>query len=182
MSEKEPHTFASLSDRGRRLLHESHDPTGTHREFVYWDRDVAEWLDSEFPDAGYSAQWSSISTSPLVSDGHYYDDQPSWAAFRVAVQRRFKFLAEVMQTKTKGAQTRKGATDTRRVFLVHGHDEAAREKVARYLERLELEPIILHEQPSRGRTIIEKFTDYAASAPCMKRVSKFCPITVACFT
>jgi predicted nucleotide-binding protein len=47
------------------------------------------------------------------------------------------------------------------VFLVHGHDEAAREKVARYLERLELEPIILHEQPNKGRTIIEKFTDYS---------------------
>ncbi len=29
--------------------------------------------------------------------------------------------------------------------------------IARFLERLELEPIILHEQPNRGATIIEKF-------------------------
>ena len=47
-----------------------------------------------------------------------------------------------------------------RVFLVHGHDEAARESVARLLERLGLEPIILSEQPSGGRTIIEKFEHY----------------------
>ena len=45
---------------------------------------------------------------------------------------------------------------SRKVFVVHGHDEAAREKIARFLERLEFEPIILHEQASCGRTVIEK--------------------------
>jgi predicted nucleotide-binding protein len=161
MTERKPHTYESLCARGRRLLHESHDPTETHSEFEYWDRDVANWLDSENPDSGYSATWSSISTSPLVSAGCYNNDEYSWAAFRVAVQRRLKFLGEVIQTKTQRPPTRTGANDTRQVFLVHGHDEAAREKVARYLEKLELKPIILHEQANKGRTIIEKFTDYA---------------------
>lgn len=50
---------------------------------------------------------------------------------------------------------------TRRVFLVHGHNERARETVARFLEKLELECIILHEQPNKRRTVIEKFVDYA---------------------
>ena len=45
---------------------------------------------------------------------------------------------------------------SRKVFIVHGHDEAAREIVARYLQQLGFEPIILHEQPNRGRTVIEK--------------------------
>lgn len=49
----------------------------------------------------------------------------------------------------------------RKVFVVHGHDESLKEKAARLLQRLELEPIILHEQPNRGRTIIEKFEDYS---------------------
>src|SRR5262249_52898999 len=40
-----------------------------------------------------------------------------------------------------------------KVFLVHGHDEAAREVVARFLEKLQLEVVILHEQPDQGRTI-----------------------------
>ena len=43
-----------------------------------------------------------------------------------------------------------------RVFLVHGHDEAARETVARFLEKIGLKPVILHEQASAGKTIIEK--------------------------
>ena len=48
-----------------------------------------------------------------------------------------------------------------RVFVIHGHDEATRQTVARFLEKLELAPIILHEQPNEGRTIIEKVEAYA---------------------
>jgi len=43
-----------------------------------------------------------------------------------------------------------------RVFLVHGHDDAAREAVARLLERMGLAVVILAEQPAFGRTIIEQ--------------------------
>jgi len=53
------------------------------------------------------------------------------------------------------------SSDTRKVFLVHGHDNEAKETMARFLVRLDLQPIILHEQPSEGRTIIEKFENYS---------------------
>jgi len=53
-----------------------------------------------------------------------------------------------------------------RVFLVHGRDEAAMETVARFLERLNLQVVILHEKANEGRTLVEKFeahsnVDYA---------------------
>jgi len=48
-----------------------------------------------------------------------------------------------------------------KIFIVHGHDEEAKYSVARLLERLGIEVIILHEQPNQGRTIIEKFEDYS---------------------
>ena len=44
----------------------------------------------------------------------------------------------------------------KKVFLVHGHDEGVRESTARFLEKLGLQAIILHEKASGGRTIIEK--------------------------
>ena len=47
------------------------------------------------------------------------------------------------------------------VFLVHGRDDAAREKVARMLSDFELEVVILAEQPNEGRTVIEKFEQNA---------------------
>lgn len=56
---------------------------------------------------------------------------------------------------------RVGKTGSRRVFVVHGHDDGLKETVARFLTKLDLEPIILHELPNRGRTIIEKFEAYA---------------------
>lgn len=43
-----------------------------------------------------------------------------------------------------------------RIFIVHGHDGEARETVARFLSQIGLEPVILHEQANRGRTVIEK--------------------------
>jgi predicted nucleotide-binding protein len=47
------------------------------------------------------------------------------------------------------------------VFIVHGHDEALREKVARFLEQLGLDAVILHEKASEGATVIEKLERYA---------------------
>jgi len=48
-----------------------------------------------------------------------------------------------------------------KVFIVHGHDDAALHAVARFISEVGLTPIILREQPSQGRTIIEKFEDCA---------------------
>jgi hypothetical protein len=46
------------------------------------------------------------------------------------------------------------------VFIVHGHDGEAKESVARFIEKIGLNPIILHEQPNMGRTIIEKVESF----------------------
>jgi len=165
MTRKEPQSLASLTAVGRRLLNDSHDPTRAHSEFGYWDHQVAEWLDAQFPETGLSARWTSISTSPLVSGRYYSDDEGTWAAFGVAVQKRISFLGGLGAAsgpRTAEGTTKAGAANKRRVFVVHGHDETAREKVARYVEKLGLEAVILHEQPSCGRTIIEKFEGFAS--------------------
>jgi predicted nucleotide-binding protein len=47
------------------------------------------------------------------------------------------------------------------VFIVHGHDEHAKNDVKSYVESKGLEPIILHLQASGGRTIIEKIDHYS---------------------
>ncbi len=55
----------------------------------------------------------------------------------------------------------KGKNVSNRIFLVHGHDNELKETTARFLEKLGLKPIILHEQSSKGLTIIEKFEEYS---------------------
>ncbi|MDE0089612.1 MAG: nucleotide-binding protein [Candidatus Poribacteria bacterium] len=51
-----------------------------------------------------------------------------------------------------------------KVFIVHGHDEAAKHKIARFIADLDLTETILDEQPSKGQTMIDKFEEYADEA------------------
>jgi len=48
-------------------------------------------------------------------------------------------------------------SESRKVFIVHGNDEEKKEAVAEFLTKMELEPVILHEQPNHAETLIEKF-------------------------
>lgn len=59
------------------------------------------------------------------------------------------------------AQASAMQSGSKKVFVVHGHDNEAKVTTARFLEKIDLEPIVLHEQPSSGRTIIEKFETYS---------------------
>jgi len=50
----------------------------------------------------------------------------------------------------------------KKCFLVHGHDSELKHEVARFIEKeMKIEVIILHEQPGRSKTIIEKFEHYS---------------------
>lgn len=51
--------------------------------------------------------------------------------------------------------------DRKKVFIVHGHDNEAKLEVARFIEKIGFEPIILHEQVSGSKTIIEKIETYS---------------------
>ena len=64
-----------------------------------------------------------------------------------------KKIAEYLEEK----ESKRDLIMSNKVFIVHGHNEAVKEKVARFVEHLKLRPIILHEQNDRGLTIIEKF-------------------------
>ncbi|WP_172118245.1 TIR domain-containing protein [Halomonas hibernica] len=50
------------------------------------------------------------------------------------------------------------------VFIVHGHDEQVKESSARFIEKLGLNAVILHEQPNEGKTIIEKLEKHTDAA------------------
>jgi predicted nucleotide-binding protein len=56
------------------------------------------------------------------------------------------------------------ARNKRKVFIVHGRDNEAKQEVSRFIEKIGLEAIILHEQASSGMTIIEKIERYSNDA------------------
>jgi predicted nucleotide-binding protein len=48
-----------------------------------------------------------------------------------------------------------------KVFIVHGHDEAAKASLEVFLSEIGLEPVVLHRQADEGQTIIEKFEKHS---------------------
>lgn len=78
--------------------------------------------------------------------------QPS-QSYRAPVQQPVSqnaILEKLMKPVAKTQQSKK-------VFVVHGHDDLAKKEVEVLLLKLGLEPVILHDQPNNGKTIIEKF-------------------------
>lgn len=65
-------------------------------------------------------------------------------------------IGDAAETVLDETPARTKSANSQKIFIVHGHDEAARQAVARFIERIGFEAIILSEQANQGRTIIEK--------------------------
>lgn len=90
------------------------------------------------------------------------DHQRSIQLLEAAIELLTERLEDAPQPPPTTSTEPTSADQTRRVFIVHGHDAGVRDAVARFLTQLAFEPIILHERPNRGRTIISKFREEAS--------------------
>jgi hypothetical protein len=63
---------------------------------------------------------------------------------------------------TRAVESKPRQFDPKKIFIVHGHDNEAKNELARLVESLGLTTIILYEQPNAGKTIIEKFESNAS--------------------
>lgn len=157
--------FDSLVSQGRELLVSGKHVSDIHRDFNKWFENVSKWLQENFPNSAFSADWSSLGVSYLVRQGGYDNSTYATTLFQQMVQTRLKWLSNLMVAlqNARSAQAEKSGNliISKKVFIVHGRNNEMKETVSRFLEKLGLEPIILHEQPNAGKTIIEKFLDYA---------------------
>jgi len=72
-----------------------------------------------------------------------------------------KGTSEIAAGDSQSTNNKLGKELGKDIFIVHGHDEAAKEAASRLIERLELKAIILHEQPNASKTVLEKFEIYS---------------------
>jgi predicted nucleotide-binding protein len=118
-------------------------------------------------------EFRNIAFSPVVfSEGQPQSEFVKWFnsgldEAKLFLESRASDLSEMVeQTNPRATSSPTVRSDSRKIFVVHGHDHGKKEMVARFLGRLDLEPIILHEQADRGNTVIEKFEAHAADARC----------------
>jgi hypothetical protein len=100
-------------------------------------------------------------------DRYFYEDRES----RAAVPNSIGALSVDPFSGRElgiGAPTQKLRRDTplpsRKVFVVHGRDNDAKNEVARFLGKIGLEEIILHECPNRSRHLLTKFQEESEGA------------------
>ena len=120
------------------------------------------WLKANAPKSGLSM--SFITTTKNPADGPYGEGISHGTV--AGVQKGLKILQDANEiVPLLKNRTGKISPDTmRKVFIVHGRDDLMKQATARFVAKLGLEPVILHEQPNKGRTIIEKFLDHSEVA------------------
>lgn len=101
---------------------------------------------------------SLLWTPPFI----FNEDESSVRNISDRVFKECKSQLQEITSKSEAPTPNKPQTpmDKSKVFIVHGHDDAAKEAVARFVEKIGFEAIILHEQASSGKTIIEKIEEY----------------------
>lgn len=72
------------------------------------------------------------------------------------------FWERTQLSKSEMSKTPATKPTSNYIFIVHGHDAASKEELARILEKLGLSPVILHEQPEKGRVLIEKLEQHTS--------------------
>jgi predicted nucleotide-binding protein len=95
----------------------------------------------------------------IVTSGRYVEE---FEKARAAIVGALKLCLESIQEDTFGELRANRSVSTaaflsNKIFIVHGHDEALKTDVERFVQQIGLEPVVLHRQPDKGQTIIEKF-------------------------
>lgn len=102
------------------------------------------------------------------SEQHFYDPEVSGESL---IHNIRTLQGKMISYQAKNYPPKENATfsilssmnivkNNKKVFIVHGHDNEAKQELARVLEKSDFEAIILHEQPNSGKTIIEKIERY----------------------
>jgi len=116
------------------------------------------------PESKYLVDLDRIHFYPMAFPAGIEAEKRAWDSGANHLSNLLKTMREeiLLFDKPVSEKPQEGpVTQSDQIFLVHGHDTSMKESVARVIERLDLVPIILHEQPDEGRTVIEKFTDFA---------------------
>jgi len=142
------------------------------REYYDWNDYNSEFLKQSFdnPNSEYKERYDNVNNVGFMFLGGQTSQAEELREFKDDVKNKVNNLKQLL-AKTGLIKTAEGIksisatkdpkTDNEKVFIVHGHSNEVKLDVARTIEKLGLTPIILHEQPNSGKTVIEKFEKHS---------------------
>jgi predicted nucleotide-binding protein len=143
------------------------------KDFIMWNNYNADLLLRIFNNATITDEYKSYRTRMLFmkafgsappSFREKYEDLKSDLNDKVDKLIDISRRLELFENKEISVAYNNDKEERRllkKIFIVHGHDEEMKQTVARVVEKIDFESIVLHEKPNQGRTIIEKFVDYS---------------------
>jgi predicted nucleotide-binding protein len=142
------------------------------KEYYKWNDYNSEFLKQSFnnEDNEYRLHYNRVNSFGGLLIGGSYDSSPQKRLqdLKEDIENKVIFLeklidkvdllkSEVESSAVKVSKLPISSLNYSKIFIVHGHNVAVQQSVARTVEKLGLTPIILHEQANAGKTIIEKF-------------------------
>lgn len=143
-------------DDDKKLLYPHHK--GRNQELKSHCLEIAARLESSSSTLGEALKKFSPPTSTVAQPRNVSTQRNTVSPAAVFPPQQQNFSQPVPQSP---AVYNKPIANKNKVFIVHGHDDLAKEKLARFVSQVGLVPIILHEQASSSKTIIEKIEKYA---------------------
>jgi predicted nucleotide-binding protein len=99
----------------------------------------------------------------ICTEGNYleqFDRQKS--TLLAAIEGTLQILKDDTFGESKRPKSQaSSASLSNRIFIVHGHDHALKTELETFLTTIGVESVVLHRQPDKGRTLIEKFEQHA---------------------
>lgn len=112
----------------------------------------------------YLYSYHSLNSSPHQELQSLKDSIGSYNDKLDSVKERLILIPELNSSKSQTVIENVHNIDKKigkDIFIVHGRNETFKIEVESFLKTLGLNPIVLHEKPNKGRTIIEKFENYS---------------------
>ncbi len=78
-----------------------------------------------------------------------------------SIGNQVKYMREASTQEAETLTPSSRATAGSRIFIVHGHDEGARDAVTLFVKNLGLSPIVLQNKPNEGMSIDKKLEKYS---------------------
>ncbi|WP_053004224.1 TIR domain-containing protein [Flavobacterium sp. ABG] len=146
----------------------------TNRQFEQAQQDYNDWNDFNTellkqsfnkPNSEYKQRYDYlnekfiyVSQTPAEELKEFYENVKN----KVSNLKQLVAKLSLIKTEINEPVISKGTSiNSNKVFIVHGHNNEVKVNVARTIEKLGLEAVILHEQANSGKTIIEKFEEHA---------------------
>lgn len=132
--------------------------------FDGWISRASDTLERGFPAGSAPSELSAKAETAHMNISRSGGQEAFDAALATMRQALVEGVRELEEEFYVHTSTRKGeeVVESNKVFAVHGHDNELKIEVARFIESIGLEAVILHEQASSGSsTIIEKIEDHS---------------------